>query len=308
MIISEARKSYDAAAKRLLSYKEVIANILKYAVREFKDCSLNEIISCLNGNPEIGTALVDDEFTPKVDAAGTESVSENDGIRSFDIKFRVMLPTNEEAELIINLESQNSYYPGYTLEKRGIYYLSRLISSQYNVEFTKSNFDKLKKVYSIWICTHAPKSLANTITEYRFKPENLVGEVPDIPEKYDLMSLIMINLGTKNKNYSGLIRMLDILLNMYPKADKTKDAEEILKNDYNITLRSFCKEVDSMCNLSQGIYNDGKIEGLAEGEIIKAIKVVKNLLAKGFSLEEALSIADIDKETYEKNCSDEEQL
>ena len=98
--------------------------------------------------------------------------------------------------------------------------------------------------------------------------------------------------------------MLDILLNMYPKADKTKDAEEILKNDYNITLRSFCKEVDSMCNLSQGIYNDGKIEGLAEGEIIKAIKVVKNLLAKGFSLEEALSIADIDKETYEKNCSD----
>lgn len=63
-----------------------------------------------------------------------------------------------------------------------------------------------------------------------------------------------------------------------------------------------------MCNLSQGIYNDGKIEGLAEGEIIKAIKVVKNLLAKGFSLEEALSIADIDKETYEKNCSDEEHL
>ena len=83
-----------------------------------------------------------------------------------------------------------------------------------------------------------------------------------------------------------------------------ESSEEILKNDYNITLRSFCKEVDSMCNLSQGIYNDGKIEGLAEGEIIKAIKVVKNLLAKGFSLEEALSIADIDKETYEKNCSD----
>ena len=33
-------------------------------------------------------------------------------------------------------------------------------------------------------------------------------------------------------------------------------------------------------------------------------KVVKNLLAKGFSLEEALAIADIDQETYEKNCSE----
>ena len=47
----------------------------------------------------------------------------------YDIKFKVKLPTQEEAELIINLESQNKYRPGYTLEKRGIYYLSRLISS-----------------------------------------------------------------------------------------------------------------------------------------------------------------------------------
>lgn len=105
--------------------------------------------------------------------------------------------TNDEAELIINLESQNNYTPGYTLEKRGIYYLSCMISSQYNVEFKNSDFDKLKKVYSIWICTHAPSYAVNTITEYRFKPENLVGEIPDVPKNYDLMSLIMINLGKK---------------------------------------------------------------------------------------------------------------
>ena len=104
-----------------------------------------------------------------------EAVSVDDGKRSFDIKLKVKLPTNnEEAQLIINLESQNDYYPGYTLGKRGIYYLSRLISSQYNVEFQKSDFDKLKKVYSIWIWTHAPQGVTNTITEYRFKPEYLL--------------------------------------------------------------------------------------------------------------------------------------
>lgn len=299
--INELRRSYDAAAKRLLSYKEVLANILKYTVREFKGCSIPEIVACLEGTPEIGTTPVDDDFMPKMDVAGSETVYENEGIRSYDIKFKVKLPTQEEAELIINLESQNKYRPGYTLEKRGVYYLSRLISSQYNVEFKNFNFDKLKKVYSIWICTHAPLEYANTITEYRFKPENLVGEMPDIPQNYDLMSLIMINLGAKDKNYDGLIRMLDILLNLYAEIGKSQTALDILESDYHLPLRSVRKEVENMCNLSQGVYDDG----IAKGKIATAIKVVKNLLAKGFSLEEALTIADIDKKTYEEHTTEE---
>ena len=45
----------------------------------------------------------------------------------------------------------------------------------------------------------------------------------------------------------------------------------------------------------------GKARGKAEGKISNAIKVVKNLLAKGFSLEEALAIADIDQKPTRKN-------
>ena len=102
----------------------------------------------------------------------SETISEKEGVRSYDIKFKVKLPTQEEAELIINLESQNKYRPGYTLEKRGIYYLSRLISSQYNVEFKNSNFDQLKKVYSILICTHAPLECDNHFPEYPTQPDS----------------------------------------------------------------------------------------------------------------------------------------
>ena len=96
--IHELRKSYDAAAKRLLSYKEVIANILKYTVREFKGYSIPEIVACLEGKPEIGTVPVDDDFLPKMDVAGSETISEKEGVRSYDIKFKVKLPTQEEAE------------------------------------------------------------------------------------------------------------------------------------------------------------------------------------------------------------------
>ena len=60
-----------------------------------------------------------------------------------------------------------------------------------------------------------------------------------------------------------------------------------------------------MCNLSQGIYNDGFAKGINKGAITKAVEVVKNLIAKGFSLEEALTIADIDNETYEKYSAKE---
>ncbi|MDE6425104.1 MAG: PD-(D/E)XK nuclease family transposase [Ruminococcus sp.] len=303
MAESQESKKYDALAKSLLAHKEVIANILKYVVKEFEDCSIEKIISCLNGNPEIASEQVDDDYPPKMDSAGSETVSESDGTRTYDIKFKVrLLDSSDEAELIINIEAQHKSNTGYILEKRGIYYLSRLISSQYNVEFTKSDFNKLKKVYSIWICTNSPKKTANTITRYNFKPEYMVGEIPDCPERYDLMSLVMINLGESDENYDGLIKMLDTLLNKY--IDDRDKALTILENEYSIPFKSINKEVDSMCNLSQGIYDKGKAEGAIEGKIQGKIEMIKAMLEEGTTLETALRIAKIDKETYEKYNSE----
>ncbi len=315
--LNKERRAYDAYAKSLLAHKEVLANILKYTVREFMNCSLSEIIACLTGKPEIGTELVDDEdFLTKMDVAGSETVSVNDGIRSFDIKFQVKIPGDDrESNLIINIESQNKYNPGYTLEKRGIYYLSRLISSQYNVEFTKSNFDQLKKCYSIWICVNAPQEIANTVTEYRFKPEFLVGEVPDVPQRYDLMSLIMINLGAKDKNYCGVIKMLDQLLVELEK--NRKSASDILAKEYQIHYRTIEKEALGMCNLSDGIYEkgmdkgrsegilEGRNEGRTEGILKGKIDTIKNMLKEGIALETALKFAGLDQETYEEYVAKE---
>lgn len=80
--------------QKILSFKEVIANILKYAVRKFKNCSLHQIISCIDGEPEISSTFVDNEYTPNGDSSGVETVSVDDGKRSFDIKLKVKLPTN----------------------------------------------------------------------------------------------------------------------------------------------------------------------------------------------------------------------
>lgn len=62
-------------------------------------------------------------------------------------------------KLIINVEGQNDFYPGYDIVTRGIFYTAQLISSQLETEFTGSNYGDIKKVYSIWICLNSPKKI-----------------------------------------------------------------------------------------------------------------------------------------------------
>ena len=64
-----------------------------------------------------------------------------EGTVTYDIRFVAEVPVfKREIRLIINIEAQNDFYPGYPIMKRGIYYRSRLISSQYGVEFTDAHY------------------------------------------------------------------------------------------------------------------------------------------------------------------------
>lgn len=115
--------------------------------------------------------------------------------------------------MILNVEAQNNFYPGYPIIKRGIYYCSRMISSQYGVEFTESHYEKIKKVYSIFICVNPPKYRENTINRYVIREENLIGNVAEKKENYDLLTAIMICLGhSGDDKYAGILKLLDVLL------------------------------------------------------------------------------------------------
>ena len=150
------------------------------------------------------------------------------------------------------MEAQNDFYPGCPLVKRGIYYCCRMISSQYGREFTGPHYEKIKKVYSIWICMKPPQYRENTITRYRLVEEHLVGEATEPVRNYDLLSIIMLCLGGPDgANYDGVLRMLDVLL-----SNETSEAEKrkILHNDYDIQMtQTMEREVSVMCNLSKGV-------------------------------------------------------
>ena len=258
---------YDAACKRVLSEKAILARIMKACLAEYRDCPVRDIEEkYIEGQPQVSSVpVLPDEEGSVISGLDTEDKSVHEGTVTYDIRFRAIAPDSGELiGLIVNVEAQNNFYPGYPLTKRGVYYCSRMISSQYGREFTGPHYEKLKKVYSIWICMNPPKNRENTITRYRLTEEHLVGEAVEPVQNYDLLSIVMLCLGGPDgENYDGVLRMLDVLL-----SNETSEAEKrkILRDDYDIQMtRTMESEVSVMCNLSKGVMEKGIAKGMEKG-------------------------------------------
>ena len=203
----------------------------------------------------------------KVQGVSNEDISQNEGTVYYDVRFNAIAPSTGEHEnirLIINAEAQNRFKLKYPLTKRAVYYGSRLISAQHGTVFTKSNYQKLRKVYSIWICVNPTKKFRNTITRYSLKPENIVGNAVEAPENYDLINIVMVCLGKMEEwNDNNLIKFLGVLFQNELSAREKKD---ILERDFDIPMtETFESEVDDMCNLSQGVAEEAMQKGIEKG-------------------------------------------
>ena len=237
LYVTDDSTGYDAACKRVLSEKAILARIMKSCLEEYKDCDVGDIAEkYIEGQPQVSNLpVLPDEGYTLINGMDTADKSVREGTVTYDIRFRAIVPNSgEEIGLIVNVEAQNDFYPGYPLIKRGIYYCCRMISSQHGREFTGSHYEKIKKVYSIWICMNPPKVRENTITRYRLVEEHLAGAATEPVRNYDLLSIIMLCLGGPDgENYDGVLRMLDVLL-----SNETGEAEKrkILQSDYGIQM------------------------------------------------------------------------
>jgi hypothetical protein len=297
------KASYDAACKRLLANKIILAWIMKSCIEEYKDCDVNEIAEkYIEGNPQVSQVAVhpDEEVNDVEQIVGvsTEDSRIKEGMITYDVRFFAVAPISGEfIKLIINVEAQNDFYPGYPIPKRAIYYCSRMISAQYGTEFTDARYDKVKKVFSIWICLNPSKEKGNSITKYSIKEENLVGNVKEKVTNYDLMTAIIICLGEPDKdNYSGILKLLEVLLSSEREAEEKK---KILKNDFSIVMtKALEREVSLMCNLSKGVEEKGIQKGIQQG----IISSIKNLMeSMGWSVEQAmnaLKIPELERQNY----------
>ena len=172
---TDKEAQYDESAKRLLGQKIILAHILAKTVPEFKDMKPTDIVPLIEGEPYISSVPVEPGLTNTEKESNSECIASelantdkevnggrivglnsenteiNEGMIRFDIIFYVRMKDGL-SQIIINVEAQKDEPDGYGILNRAIFYVSRMISSQKERDFVNSNYDDIKRVYSIWVC------------------------------------------------------------------------------------------------------------------------------------------------------------
>lgn len=259
---SDTEVQYDQHAKALLGHRIVLAHILAALIPDFHGWEPWEILPYIDS--QIYTGVVP-----------TEPGQTNEVI-------------NTTGKRIVGLNTENS-----ELYEGQIY------------------FDVLfyLQIYSIWICMN----MKEDFTEYfALNRTEVLGDHVS-KGRLGLLNLFIIGLSGEVPDLSSpgdaryrLHRLLWILFS--PVLSKTQKFE-VLRREYGIapehydteTIDSFRKEVDTMCNLSQGVkeygIKIGREEGLAEGYSSGRTETLTNTILRsfqlGFSLENISSITDM---------------
>ncbi len=282
--------SYDTNVKFLLADKQILARILKYAVQEFKDMSIEDIMDSIGADIEIGTRPLDAGLSNmgRVNISNTEDNIPGEGKIFYDIRFTAY---HKEAEMkfLINLEAQRSSDPGklgYHLENRIIFYLARMISAQKQTEFFHSDYDSLKRVRSIWLCLEDSED-GDSIEEISLDRNTVYGNKRNSYD-IDLMRGIIINI----RNGENLKDSQNVLISMLEKLLSEMDVEEkkrILTEKYGMIMTTELEgRMQSMCNLSENIKEQSiKTERLnAIERMIRAGATKDQIVSLGYTQEE----------------------
>ena len=298
----DASFQYDESARNLVAEKPILAYILKSALDEYAEYTVQEIAEkFIEGEPEIKRTAVHQDHPDKKDGSGmmsgddrvkglpTADKSQRDGTIYYDIRFLAVLPQNGELiEIFVNVEIQNDDTPGYPIPKRGIYYAARMISSQRGTIFKDQEYGRIKKVVSIWICEDTANFRSDTINRYSFTEKCLRGEFHEEKQAYDLMTVVVMRLGSKGESSKdNAIRLLSKMFSMNLSYEEKLDT---LQNEFQISVsREISEEVQNVCNLSTGVYSkgydSGYDSGISAGEMKRARETAYELQDMGMSVE-----------------------
>ena len=302
---SDKDAQYDEKAKKLLGHKIILAYILVNTIEEFREMNPKEVVNYIEGEPYIsvipvdsgmtngkkkagdnpGKELEDTKTTEQVSGLNTENSEINEGMIRFDIIFYVRMKDGL-TQIIINVEAQKEEPRKYKIVNRAIFYICRIVSSQKGRDFVNSEYDNMKRVYSIWICMNTRE---NNLNKIALKNENVFGQ-SRWKDKYDMIHIVTIRLSRKMDEDRGheLHRFLGAI---FAQELSFSEKEKILVKEFGIKLEGDRKErLTNMCNLGEGIWEQGieqgKISGIietcmklnmSENDIIEKIKEIMHI-------------------------------
>ena len=133
---------------------------------------------------------------------------------------------------------------------RAVFYVSRLVSSQKERDFVKTNYNDIRRVFSIWVCLGMDES---SMAYVHLAKDDLLGSYP-WKGGLDLLNIVLIGISNEPPEHDEkyeLHRLLSTILSMELSVDEKLG---IMETEYSIHVDEKIREdVSAMCNLSQGI-------------------------------------------------------
>ncbi len=302
VVSANGRSEYDECAKKIIAHKGVLARILVSGVDEFKGMDPDEVVRHIEGDPLISKVPADPGFTnqmkdEKILGFNTENTEVNEGMIRFDIIFYVRMPDGL-SQFIVNIEIQKNEPTAYRIINRAVFYASRMISSQKGRDFVGSEYNDLKRVHSIWLCMNMKQNCTNVIRLYNTAVQGNYNWKGDL----DLLNIVLIGLTKElpDKEYE-LHRFLVGLLSNNISVERKKD---VLKENHLGSDDGLIERIGDMCNLSQGIFDDGVAkgleQGLEQGKAERTDEMIVRMYEAGIAKELIAQIAKVSMEQIDK--------
>ncbi len=264
---SDIRTQYDTAAKVFLAHKSILSRILVATVNEFKGMSPDDVEGYIEGDVYIGNVpispgITNSENGERIIGLNTVQPEIHEGYVTFDVVFYVRM-RDGLSQIIINVEAQKDDPSGYDILNRAIFYVSRLVSSQKERDFTGSRYNDLKRVYSIWICMNMDECIWNYV---HLANESILAK-HDWKGKLDLLNIVLLGIPNELPEQGEEYELHRLLSAMFSAELTANERLNILENEYGINVEpKFREELDIMCNLSQGVYERGIEKGIQRGQ------------------------------------------
>jgi len=300
------REKYDEACKKAWKMKEIIAPVLQYTIKEYQAYSVPEIIKYINADSIADDVPVDD-LPAVIEGADTELSSPTEKRVFFDIHFTAKNPNLSSKDVLVMLhidfEVQNDYRPSdpsYPIVKRAIYYAARELSAQLGAVTGVTNYDKLEKVYSIWICNERiPEGLKNSITRYHIEKEDIMGQCNESDALHDLLEVVIVRRGaealenTLFEYLEGVFTTNFDTINKYVDVEENQKVKEVLK---------------TMSGLGESLENKGFDKGFNDGfDKGKLAQLIELVLSGDLTEERAAQKSGMTPEEFREKLQKEKQ-
>ena len=176
--------------------------------------------------------------------------------------------------------------------------------------FQHSDYGKIKKVCSIWICIGHSNQKNDVINTYKIQETCETKIWHAAKEDYDLITAVMVypkkegvrkaqdipNAGEQeDENKQRLLELLKIL---FIKNLAVEDKKKQLQKTYGILMeKEIDKEVMDMCNFSDFIEQRGMEKGLEKGKVETTILYVTKLMQSiNISAVDAMNMLDVEED------------